>query len=122
MREIKFRGLYNNEWRFWNASNGDTGFWDIFGVFDDPKKTLGQFTGLYDKNKKEIWESDIVREVYLGNVNPNLNKYRYIVVKESKNGGSWDEISHGHCEGSKRPSWEVIGNIYENPELLKEPT
>jgi uncharacterized phage protein (TIGR01671 family) len=69
MREIKFRGkrVDNGEWSFglpfrndytnqWYLRNGLS--WNDIEVIPE---TVGQFTGLYDKNGKEIWEGDIIQ-------------------------------------------------------------
>ena len=79
----------------------------------DPK-TLCQFTGLTDKNGKKIWENDIVR---CG---------RNIVVSWDEHFASWCLTRKGwlykHFFGeSQNPEdCEVVGNIFDNPDLLEE--
>ncbi|UCF13212.1 MAG: hypothetical protein JSW06_02865 [Thermoplasmatales archaeon] len=112
MREIKFRAcdkrknLYEDAKRmYYNVyiiSESDV---SINGLrFSIKDFEIMQFTGLKDKNGKEIYEGDIVL-VDMG--------YRNLIIIEFKNGSynvnSW--IVNGDCE--------VIGNIYENPELLR---
>lgn len=65
---------------------------------------LMQYTGLKDKNGKEIYESDIVKEVLVGVVEYDAPSFYAITPKGS----------HFHAN----EDCEVIGNIYENPELL----
>jgi len=62
-----------------------------------------QFTGLKDKNGKEIYEGDITK-----NVRGNIKEVEWISEDEGCDFTGWI------IDGS-----EVIGNIYENPELLK---
>jgi len=74
------------------------------------KLTLMQYTGLKDKNGKEIYEGDIV----------NNYEYNYEVIFFNGSFGleiSKDELKSPLCFYN---NIEVIGNIYENPELLKE--
>ena len=69
-----------------------------------------QYTGLTDKNGKEIYEGDIIH-LKFGELNANL------VVKWDKymglkyHNGGWTSLVHVETHG------EVIGNIFENPEL-----
>ena len=76
------------------------------------KYVLMQYTGLKDKNGKEIYEGDILSEWGM-----DKEHYRYAVEDMVD-----FLISYGdsdHWDGGSFPGiWEVIGNIYENPELL----
>jgi uncharacterized phage protein (TIGR01671 family) len=137
MREILFRGkefsaLTNHCWLF--GSLDTTGkeypsiiYLDRFGnrcrVFVDPK-TVGQFTGLTDKNGKKIFEGDIIKQI---NSYDNLEIIG--VVRFSKS--SQFVISHTYTEkenyykrGKKKAfaiktNCEIIDNIHDNPELLE---
>lgn len=72
---------------------------------------LMQCTGLKDKNGKEIYEEDILRDVYLS---PNIKHIKNpIIVK-------WDMWRLFDDLQSEVNTYEVVGNLYENPELLKE--
>jgi uncharacterized phage protein (TIGR01671 family) len=68
---------------------------------------LMQFTGLLDKNGKEIYEGDIVEQVFHGVENEST----LIEVKDIRH---LSELYIGSTKSNL-----VIGNIYENPELLK---
>lgn len=78
--------------------------------FDDFELT--QFTGLTDKNGKEIYEGDIVAGLS-GFGCPNI-----VIVREP---GAWN-CSYAIQEFEDKPEedWEILGNIYQNPELLKD--
>ena len=83
--------LQNDEWEIGTA---------------DPNIDLMQFTGLLDKNGKEIYEGDIIKGKEMGVC---------IVFWDKKRARFW--ITAGWGDLTDR--CEVIGNIYENPELLK---
>lgn len=75
---------------------------------------LMQFTGLLDKNDKEAYHKDIVRDED-GNT--------YLVEWDDKDAEFYLKLIHGitgfsHLTASLVKEREVIGNIYENPELL----
>jgi len=117
MREIKFRA--------WLAETKKIVYFDLWGLdgnyiisademFDeDDGDVVMQYTGLKDKNGREIYEGDIVKD----------------------NCGHWDKkeveispqffheaIEYGLLRGllSGKPVLEIIGNIYENPELIEK--
>ena len=71
-----------------------------------------EYTGLKDKNEKEIYEGDIIRSVLPGN--PELVKN--FVIKWEYNETSGDIGFNVLLRAENR---EVIGNIHENPELLE---
>ena len=117
-REIKFRVL-NTKTKAWEEFNIPFEFYasNEIDANDYDWETLGEFTGLYDKNEKE-------QEVYQGDLiqaKDHELKYIYEVV--------WDEerLEWGvkNSLGMITSLWtfdkdfKVIGNIYENKELLK---
>lgn len=143
MREILFRGkrVGNGEWLYgWvttqhkKYTGGDllTKIQsNTFGVgeYYVDTETVGQFTGLTDKNGKKIFEGDIVHAVYqVGYVGCKNVDYGIGVVKycASYYGGASYEIDIIGDSGSRvftaslENGVEVIGNIYDNPELIKE--
>lgn len=79
----------------------------------DPE-TIGQFTGLYDNTKKEIYEGDIVKKT--GNIGIDIGKVIY-----EYNGFIVDVMNMDRFYGRVHlleKFTEVIGNIYEDSELL----
>ena len=86
----------------------------LFIPFDE-KYVLMQFTGLLDRNGKEIYEGDILR-------GKRYDKDGVGVVRW-EDSGFWmdgDENFYAYDEeGFPNEGSEVIGNIYENPELVK---
>ncbi|MDR4986176.1 YopX family protein [Bacillus cereus] len=127
MREIKFRAktATTNSWVY-----GHYAFVDGYHVIYENGRpliirlnTLGQYTGLKDKNGKEIYEGDILAvgsEDYLMQVIWISESWGYEVIK--------NETNRGYIVGHKSRGGlcfyidlvDVFGNIYENPELLKK--
>jgi uncharacterized phage protein (TIGR01671 family) len=89
---------------------------------EDKDIILMQFTGLKDKNGKEIYEGDIVR-VYA--THKRLIPINFMIFEVVYEGASFRIVRRGNYEflgivASYPNSLEVLGNIYENPELLEE--
>lgn len=85
-------------------------------VFDYPI-TIMQFTGLLDKNGKEIYEGDIVVLICEQSCGYGIRRQnpRIIEWKEQLNSIGFNLGLGRYKKGGK---YEIIGNIYENPELL----
>ena len=89
-----------------------------FTELDNMRFDLMQFTGLHDKNGKEIYEGDIVNMVYDEPYNRphiviwHLNKFIAIHLSQYKKGNDFVDGKLPNSYNAK-----VIGNIYENPEL-----
>lgn len=134
MREIKFRAkrLDNGEWiyGFYNRTyTYEQGYKDcIFnhytGFIEVMPETVGQFTGLLDGNGQEIFEGDIMRipetefniEI-IGVVEFDRGSY----VVRSFLSGTYSSLAWAIRErqsGERRGV--VIGNIYDNPEMLNK--
>lgn len=129
-REIKFRGkkFCQDEWIYGSlitrgerGADGnfiDTGRGECYPLQQD---TIGQFTGLYDKNGEEIYEGDIVRfnqKFLIENI--------LLVDYECSHRGGFSLCTKEGYYGMFGDAWlepfycEVIGNIHDNPELLTE--
>jgi len=127
MREIRFRGKHKvkDTWVYGNLFYGLCGAWirqnymepfdtlQFYGGWTEVKpETVGQYIGLKDKKDKDIYEGDILL----------IDGQKYVVY--------WDEAmasfglrnKHGETFPIPLPpiDGEVIGNIHDNPELIKE--
>jgi len=71
--------------------------------------TIGQFTGLHDKNGKEIYESDIVKTPAGIGVIKWDKCFRIF----------WNELDSTTFHDTRTQHIEIIGNVFENPELIK---
>lgn len=142
MREIKFRGLTKyNRWVFGTPVYYESGESSIFGKFprygveatniyirdEVIPETISQYTGLKDKNGRDIYEGDILdveMDGYVGVVEWVFSQWQVVLkcVDKSRRGIS-DGINHGindngYDEGSEVQDYHIIGNIHENSELL----
>jgi len=124
MRLIKFRAktIETRKWVYGYLnvnSKGDTIISNEFSFWFVDPKTVGEFTGLLDKNGKEIYEGDIIEENSWVGKRINTVIYRNDLVGfGTPDGRNYISLSDG--DTSPKPKFIVIGNIYENPELLNE--
>lgn len=106
MRDIKFRA--------WNGEFDHFDYFDLLGDFDDHSyyelgnKNVEQFTGLTDKNGKDIYEGDVLKT-------DTVNQY---VVYREDMALFCMRINKLSGTTSIPSACEVIGNIHENPELI----
>ena len=95
--------------------------WKCVGI--DPK-TLCQFTGLYDKNDKRIWENDIVILIQMYVRKLNLDCIITVFSIWKRNQGFYMDFMNKECYRPDLGYWAkktvVIGNIFDNPEVAKE--
>lgn len=126
MRTIKFRGKdrRTGKWYYGNLYAKDTrGRTHICtperGCFDIDPETVGQFTGLMDKNGAEIYEGDILK---WSNGRMYVVKFWegmfYASVEECNDGILGGFPLHALTDYEERKC-EIVGNIFDNPELLK---
>lgn len=125
MREIKFRAwcngsmLNDDEIIIVNGTAREYNHGDLTGYVESH---LMQYTGLKDKNGVEIYEGDVVKGNHKDNfiieaINGGLQMYNISYYGQEHN----ELIAEATCNAQTK-SWlmnsEVIGNIYQNPELL----
>ncbi len=148
MRKIEFRGkrVLGNDWIYGNyildgkehyiainpkTANDDmgTGSWLV------KEETVGQYTGLKDKNSVKIFEGDIIKLTTADYEDITItcefgNARRQILENEveitgfyfirSDNNRKCFPITNNYLGKHDTEIWTVIGNIHDNPELLKE--
>ena len=126
-REIKFRAWHKDlkkmfkigqitlEKGTWNFEPNDRDFIGM-SIPSQPSFVLMQYTGLHDKNGKEIYEGDILKVYYKGmsgvgyvEYDNDYCEYKIIINTDKDYFSLWKSID-----------LEKIGNIYDNPELLGE--
>lgn len=148
MREIKFRGknLKTKEWVYgdllqWN--DGETAI-GVHGQFIDDgyhfnenydktpyvdETTVGQYTGLKDKNGKEIYEGDLIKapsgRIYavIFSTWKHEEKREFLKIIDIYEHTGWcislDGVNPCELLDSEVCQGSVIGSVYDNPELLK---
>lgn len=130
MRTIKFRGksIDGKEWLYGDlVSSADKKRFAIlvndkesYDECEVDPETVGQFTGLMDKNGAEIYEGDILK---WSNGRSYVVKFWegmfYASVEECNDGFLGGFPLHALTDYEDRRC-EIVGNIYDNPELLKE--
>lgn len=127
MRTIKFRAKWGDLWAHGNLyirkheEFGDCAY--IIGYTENPSttivdiNTIGQFTGLHDKNGKKIYEGDIVK---LSHVREDVGYIGFHALSASfRVIAKHTDFGIGNRGELHELDLEVIGNIYDNPELLK---
>lgn len=121
MREILFRGKdvkehwhtgllahVGNAWYISNSAGIPTAYEVI-------PSTIGQYTGMDDRNDTKIFEGDIVEVNRLG------GKYRYQICYDKGLASFIGLRGIGYTTFTyDSDGFEIIGNVYDNPELLKE--
>ncbi|MBS9782028.1 MAG: DNA-packaging protein [Gammaproteobacteria bacterium] len=132
MREIKFRAAYQREiYPVYALRYDEDGLKVLLGNYiasktvDNKNLELMQYTGLKDKNGKKIYEGDILSIIVIRG--ENLYEYTTDVIYEDaeftikgENTEQYDTFLSAYAgDGINLAEAEIIGNIYENPELLE---
>ena len=130
MREILFRGkrLDNGEWVYGNLvryANGDAEIWEIFNpdIYTDCRdwviipETVGQYTGLQDRDGIKIFEGDVLGKLGHWSFYVGFKDANFVMVPCNQ----VQRVNHEwHSLGQEKvSSWAIIGNLYDNPELLE---
>lgn len=126
-REIKFRGRnVKHGWLtgYYFVNRGvhfivEDGIADPLNTWEDyavDPGTVGQYTGLKDKDGKEIYEGDII-----GGSNGSINGYEWpfkLLIKWNDERCGFNTPAWGYLDSTHY--YDVIGNIHDNPELLED--
>lgn len=129
-RTIKFRGksIYGEDWLYGSLVKiekdryavipplNDIDIGKSIGMYEVCLETIGQFTGLYDKNGKEIYEGDIIKgfDIIIEVWYSEDTACFMAEMKEPQN--DMVDILGGYDTARM----EIIANIYDNPDLIKK--
>jgi len=117
-RDIKFRAWKVDEKRMVSLDPSESDDWCSTDLIEDGNWKVMQFTGLHDKNGKEIFEGDVVR-IY-GKSTHAVEWFRGCLgFWREDRGEFWNWVGASFVEPV---ATEVIGNIHENPGLLQVAT
>ena len=127
MREIKFKGIdnANDEWIYGSLVKVDEDYYILedgetqahsYNKVDE--NSIGQYTGLKDKYNNEIYEGDILELTYFDDSKNVMyvsynDSAKFVLIEQVKN------LSI-NMEFFDKENMEVIGNIYEDKELLRK--
>lgn len=104
MREIKFRQyLGEGNWHYWGLGIGDSEFISHLMSIDGGE--IQEYTGLQDKDGNDIYEGDIIK---------NTKREGITEIKWQDNG----EDFYGWYLYGRPEHWEIIGNIFENKDII----
>ena len=138
MRTIKFRakGKYDGQWHYGGLIQVSKGYSiatkieDAFEMCAVEPETIGQFTGLYDTNGKEIYEGDILQSdkpnASLCVVSWSTEKAAFIYrfyderIDDTHEIGKKSRYAIGDWNMMFEKDLAVIGNIHDNPELIEK--
>ena len=117
----------DKKWIYGNLIQTDDGVYIIqnyvpqhlIGKYEVDSSTICQCTGLKDKNGKLIWENDILVS-HLDDEYPDDETYEKVIWRKS----GFYTVEQGSDDVSKlddftEQNFEVVGNIFDNPELLE---
>lgn len=121
-REIKFRCWWDNRMHIVEEINFKRKRVDLLGadIISIEECILMQYTGLKDKNGKEIYEGDLVKcnPAYLKS--DALRKVEWLEDDDYIRCGYTPLCDNFYDNGLSYEDFEVVGNIYENKELLEK--
>jgi hypothetical protein len=129
MREVRFRGKWDhNLWKYGslvtlNNNSSSEPYYQIVnaeGHFHVDTKTIGQFTGLYDVDGKEIYEGDILEygDGIRCDVMWDADNHPYAAAFITRDANRFVGAYPLNLYWVEKKLPKVIGNIHDNPELL----
>lgn len=132
MREIEFRIRYRDKTWYYGLpiskikndtvafNSFDNSYYDLFA----DATTLGQFTGLCDKNGTKIFEGDIIKShygsIYIVKYFADWSGFSLKLVFLNTEGKLIRATGRQHLSKNDCTRLEVVGNVWDNPELLGE--